>query len=234
MDLEEPKQDDKEKEVLSETDTIGPGHPPKQHRYVKGTSGNLKGRPKKSPKSHDLLWAELRKPTKVKIGGNETSMMRLEAMLRQLKSLAVNGDRRAIKIYLERVAKARWRKNGHKVEEEETVDYSWNPEYQRLYDLINKSDDGKSESDADEIKTADPASPDNAPEAHAPVTSDSNTSRDDTSPSAASGSTSANLDSATVSHESTSDSEPTNQESPDASLESSTTIPTQLKENDHA
>ena len=169
MDLEEPKQDDKEKEVLSETDTIGPGHPPKQHRYVKGTSGNLKGRPKKSPKSHDLLWAELRKPTKVKIGGNETSMMRLEAMLRQLKSLAVNGDRRAIKIYLERVAKARWRKNGCKVEEEEPVDFSWNAEYQRLYDLM-MSYDVKSESDADEIKTADPASPDNAPQAHTPVT----------------------------------------------------------------
>jgi hypothetical protein len=232
MDLEEPKQVDKENVVLSETDTIGPGHPPKQHQFKKGLSGNPKGRPKKPPKSHDLLWAELRKPTKVKVGGKETRITRLEAMLLQLKSHAVNGDRRAIKIYLERVAKARWRKNGCKVEVEEPVDFSWNAEYQRLYDLM-MSYDVKSKSDADEIKTADPASPDNAPEAHAPVTSDSNTSRDDTSPSAASGSTSANLDSATVSHESTSNSEPTNQESTDASLESSTTIPTKLKENDH-
>ena len=171
MSLEEPKQVDKENVVLSETDTIGPGHPPKQHQFKKGLSGNPKGRPKKLPKSHDLLWEELRRPIKLKIRGKETRITRLEAMLRQLKSLAVNGDRRAIKIYLERVAKARWRKNGYKVEEEEPVDYSWNPEYQRLYDLLEMSDDGKSESDADEIKTADPASPDNAPQSQTPTTS---------------------------------------------------------------
>ena len=170
MDLEEPKQDDKENEVQSQTDLIGPGHPPKQHQFKKGQSGNLKGRPKKPPKSHDLLWAELRKPTKVKIGGKETSMMPLEATLLQLKSHAVNGDRRAMNIYLERVAKARWRKNGYKVEEEEAIDLPWTPEMEKLYQSINWDDEGKAVCDADEDKPTAPASPDNAPQAHTPVT----------------------------------------------------------------
>ena len=109
-------------------------------------------------------------PIKLKIKGKETRMTQLEAMLLQLKSHAVNGDRRAIKIYLERVAKARWRKNGYKVEEEEAIDLPWTPEMEKLCQSINWDDEGKAVCDADEDKPTAPASPDNAPQAHTPVT----------------------------------------------------------------
>ena len=114
MSLDESKQADIGNQAESDSDAIGPGQPPKQHRFKKGTSGNLKGRPKKPPKPHDLLWEELKKPITLKTGGKEVRATRLEAMLRQLKSLAMKGHPRAMKLYLARVEQAHQRKEGFK------------------------------------------------------------------------------------------------------------------------
>ena len=234
MDLEEPKPEDKESEMLTEPYTVGPGHPPKTYPFRKGTSGNPKGRPKKPPKSHDQLSKELSKRINLTIKDKATRMMPLEVVYQQLASLAMSGEPRAMKLFDELVEKARLRKNNYQEETEEPIEFVWTPKleemYQGLCELADKY--GEAKRHADENKIAKRANPDNKPQAHSPVTSALSSSQENTSLSAASDSKSTKSDPATAAHQSTSDTKPTNQESPKTSLASGTTISTKLMENE--
>ena len=75
---------------------VGYGKPPKQHRFPKGRSGNVSGRPKsKKPGSTDISGL-LNEPVKVKAGDRVREMGPFEAGLRKLAKRAVDKDLRAI------------------------------------------------------------------------------------------------------------------------------------------
>ncbi len=75
---------------------VGYGKPPKQHRFPKGRSGNVSGRPKsKKPGSTDISGL-LNEPVKVKAGDRVREMRPFEAGLWKLAKRAVDKDLRAI------------------------------------------------------------------------------------------------------------------------------------------
>ena len=75
---------------------VGYAHPPREHRFKKGTSGNPRGRPKSKIAGQTAISELLNEPIKVRAGGKSRDMSAFEASLRQLVSKALNGDIRAI------------------------------------------------------------------------------------------------------------------------------------------
>jgi hypothetical protein len=78
---------------------VGPGRPPKEHRFKPGQSGNPKGA-KRKPKSmaEDLkaaLERALNKPIKLKQGEKERTVTMAAAGIEQLVTQYVKGDRHA-------------------------------------------------------------------------------------------------------------------------------------------
>jgi len=75
----------------------GYGHPPKQHQWPKGKSGNPRGRPKKKRPDYRIgsLLSSVERET-VEINGIE--MPRREIVLRQLYNKVMKGDLAAMRI----------------------------------------------------------------------------------------------------------------------------------------
>lgn len=97
--------------------TIGYGNPPSEHRFAKGTSGNPKGRPRKSGPTdeHTLsgltssqkLWLEeANAPVRVKQDGKVRTMPAQQAVIINLRSKALAGGITANRIYLAAIAEA--------------------------------------------------------------------------------------------------------------------------------
>ena len=152
----------------SDGNTVGPGHPPKQHQYPKGTSGNPKGRPRNSPKPHQLLSEELKKPITITMGNKKVRVTRLEAMFLQLSSLALSGHAGATKFYLERLEQARLRKRRFKEEENPVCDVEWTTEFEENYQMLEniEIEDGDDEDDEAENGSGGNVSPDALPSPH--------------------------------------------------------------------
>jgi hypothetical protein len=92
-------------------DKVGYGKPPKQYQWPKGTSGNLKGRPKTPPPPDPPdLRASLMAMWGQQICVDGKSMTVLEQTLRGIVAAAIKGERRAINNLLEIEAKLPRRK----------------------------------------------------------------------------------------------------------------------------
>ena len=85
-----------EKKKPTGDNEVGYGKPPKEHRFPKGRSGNVSGRPKSRKSGLTDISGLLNEPVKVKAGGKVREMGPFEAGLRKLVKRAVDKDLRAI------------------------------------------------------------------------------------------------------------------------------------------
>ncbi len=85
-----------DKKKPSGDNEVGYGKPPKEHQFPKGTSGNLRGRPKSKKSGLTDISGLLNEPVKVKAGGKVREMGPFEAGLRKLVKRAVDKDLGAI------------------------------------------------------------------------------------------------------------------------------------------
>jgi hypothetical protein len=80
---------------------VGYGKPPRETRFVKGNSGNLKGRPKGAKNLETIVTKVGKRRVKVTGQHGTRSMLAIEAMVYQLSVQALSGDIRAIREYLQ-------------------------------------------------------------------------------------------------------------------------------------
>lgn len=80
---------------------VGYGKPPKHTRFKKGRSGNPKGRPKGSRNFSTDLKATLGEGVRVNAGGRPRTVSTQLALLMRLREKALNGDARAMDLYVE-------------------------------------------------------------------------------------------------------------------------------------
>ena len=85
-----------DKKKPSGDNAVGYGKPPKEHRFPKGRSGNVSGRPKSKKSGLTDISGLLNEPVKVKAGGKVREMGPFEAGLWKLAKRAVDKDLRAI------------------------------------------------------------------------------------------------------------------------------------------
>lgn len=76
-------------------DRVGYGKPPKATRFVKGQSGNPKGRPKHEKTLRALFTKIMRERVTVPTSDGEIRMAGTELVLIQLRNRAIKGDSRA-------------------------------------------------------------------------------------------------------------------------------------------
>jgi hypothetical protein len=81
-----------------DSDEIGHGKPPKRGQFVKGQSGNPKGRPKGSQNLATLLVKIGRQRITVSENGRTRSIPKFEAIILQLMNKAVSCDLKAIRL----------------------------------------------------------------------------------------------------------------------------------------
>ena len=79
--------------VSGETEKVGPGRPPRAHRFRPGQSGNPRGRPKRS--LSELMARALGEMVEATENGRRRRITKLQAALTQLANRAASGDHRA-------------------------------------------------------------------------------------------------------------------------------------------
>ena len=80
---------------------VGYGKPPRETRFVKGRSGNPRGRPPGAKSFSALLSDKLNEPVIVAENGGRRKISKREAIVTQLANRAAAADFRAIKILLD-------------------------------------------------------------------------------------------------------------------------------------
>ena len=75
---------------------VGYRKPPREHRFKKGTSGNPRGRPKRTRNIDTLIDRELDREITLKEGGQEVRLRKREAIVKRLVNNALTGDTRSI------------------------------------------------------------------------------------------------------------------------------------------
>src|SRR5690242_3089528 len=80
---------------------VGYGKPPRETRFVKGKSGNPRGRPAGAKSFHALLSDKLNEPVTVAENGGRRKISKWEAIIIQLVNRSAAADFRAIKILLD-------------------------------------------------------------------------------------------------------------------------------------
>lgn len=79
---------------------VGRGKPPKHAQFVRGKSGNPKGRPKGSRNFATVIQAELKRRVPVTEDGKRKKITKREAVAKQLVNKAAAGDPKAIPVLL--------------------------------------------------------------------------------------------------------------------------------------
>jgi hypothetical protein len=79
---------------------VGYGRPPKSGQFVKGQSGNPKGRHKGSKNLSTIILKEGRKPVRVQGPGSSRRVTKLEATVMQLHNKAAQGDLPSMRLLL--------------------------------------------------------------------------------------------------------------------------------------
>lgn len=79
---------------------VGYGKPPIQGRFLKGRSGNPKGRPKKAKGFRTIVHQQLETPVEVRINGRVTKISKREAIIAQMVNKAATGDSRSAELLL--------------------------------------------------------------------------------------------------------------------------------------
>jgi len=80
---------------------VGYGKPPRETRFVKGRSGNPRGRPRGAKSFNTLLSDKLNEPVTVAENGGRRKISKREAIVTQLVNRSAAADFRAIKILLD-------------------------------------------------------------------------------------------------------------------------------------
>ena len=80
---------------------VGYGKPPRETRFVKGRSGNPRGRPRGAKSFTALLSDKLNEPVTVAENGGRRKISKREAIVTQLVNRSAAADFRAIKILLD-------------------------------------------------------------------------------------------------------------------------------------
>ena len=86
---------------------VGYGHPPMQHRFQPGRSGNPGGRPKGSRNLTALLEAELGRSVTVTEQGKRRRVSKAVVIARQLANKAAGGDLKAVEMLLRHLGTGR-------------------------------------------------------------------------------------------------------------------------------
>jgi hypothetical protein len=73
---------------------IGYKRPPKHTQFLKGQSGNPKGRPKNSKNFLTLLETELKRPVSIQENGKKKTVSKREAMIKRIVHKAMEGPSR--------------------------------------------------------------------------------------------------------------------------------------------
>jgi hypothetical protein len=76
-------------------DDVGYGKPPVHGRFVRGRSGNPKGRPRGSKNFQTDLLAELEEPISIRVGERVRSISKQRALIKTMMSRALKSDVRA-------------------------------------------------------------------------------------------------------------------------------------------
>lgn len=92
--------DDKSKAV-AETQAVGYGRPPKRTRFVRGRSGNPKGRPKGSVSLQQLIRKQLNQRITVTVAGKRQTMTKKEAIAMTIVTSGLKSDPRAVSAILQ-------------------------------------------------------------------------------------------------------------------------------------
>ena len=79
---------------------VGYGQPPKAHQFLKGCSGNPKGRPKGTRNLKTDLMEELGEQITLNEGGKPKTLSKQRALLKSLTARAIKGDGRAVSALL--------------------------------------------------------------------------------------------------------------------------------------
>ena len=77
-------------------DTVGYKHPPKEHQYQRGQSGNPAGKPKGARSFKSDLRDELSELVSMTEGGREIEVSKQRLLIKRLVASAIEGDARAI------------------------------------------------------------------------------------------------------------------------------------------
>jgi Family of unknown function (DUF5681) len=77
-------------------DTVGYKHPPKEHRFQRGQSGNPAGKPKGARSFKSDLRDELSELMRITEGGQEIEVSKQRLLIKRLVASAIEGDARAI------------------------------------------------------------------------------------------------------------------------------------------
>jgi hypothetical protein len=80
---------------------VGYGMPPRHTRFMKGQSGNARGRPNGSKNLPTLLSETLNEPVIVAENGGRRKISKRRAIITQLVNRSAKGDLRALKILLD-------------------------------------------------------------------------------------------------------------------------------------
>jgi hypothetical protein len=80
---------------------IGRGNPPKHTQFPKGTSGNLRGRPRGSKNLRTLVLEAADHPITVEIDGKQRKISTLQATTLQLANKAAKGDAKSMAAFLD-------------------------------------------------------------------------------------------------------------------------------------